>query len=456
MNAATNLSPRMLSPDTQATLLLVARLGDKPRTAPLNRREYNALATSLVQQQLRPGDLLEEATLARFRLDPRVATTERLQFLLGRRSALAFAVEGWTNAGLWVIGRGDPEYPRRVRKILKGESPPIFYGAGPLEHLQADGVGVVGSRDVDEAGTDFARLLGRLCASQQLAVISGAARGVDSEAMLEAVDAGGKAVGVVAGDLARHASSKLWRTHIRQKSVTLLSPFEPSARFTVGYAMERNRYVYTMARFVTVVASASGSGGTWAGAIEDLESGWVPLVVRADEDAPEGNAALLRRGAAPLRREDLVHHIRLRELYRVAASVQQSGVADTDTLELPLDVSPQGGSRDALPSPGADASGTVKAPDSLSLREPTAPVPETAPLDTTGAATTAEASAAATDVFVLVWPHLERAIARPCTFEELKARFPGVMDGQLKAWLSRALDEGRLRRTGRPQRYSHP
>jgi len=447
---------RALSRDTQATLLLVARLGDKPRLPPLNRREYNALAGALHQQEVRPGDLLEEGTLERLRLDPRVATTERLRLLLDRASALAFATEGWANAGLWVIGRGDPEYPVRIRRALRAESPPLFYGAGPVERLQEDGVGVVGSRDVDEAGAEFARLLGRLCAAQHLTVISGAARGVDSEAMLAAVDGGGGAVGIVPGDLERHALSKLWRGLLRDESVTLLSPFEPSARFTVGYAMERNRYVYTMSRFVTVVSSAKGEGGTWAGAVENLEAGWAPLVVRADDGAPAGNAALLRRGATPLRREDLSSRADLRALYRVAAGEQRSRDAAGDVLELPLKASDPGARKPTeAPSPGRPAPKPPAATE-VPVRNERAgtTVPHVGPAGSTDQGASAVQVQSTTDVFALVWPYLESATAQPRTFDELKARFPGVLESQLRAWIGRAVEEGRLRRSGRPPHFS--
>lgn len=39
--------------------------------------------------------------------------------ILGRGMALALAMERWSRGGLWVISRGDPEYPRRLKRHLK-------------------------------------------------------------------------------------------------------------------------------------------------------------------------------------------------------------------------------------------------------------------------------------------------------------------------------------------------
>jgi hypothetical protein len=53
------------------------------------------------------------------------------------------------------------------------------------------------------------------------------------------------------------------------------------------------------------VSSAFETGGTWAGAIENLHAGWVPLFVRVGEDVPDGNRELIKRGGGALRLEEL-------------------------------------------------------------------------------------------------------------------------------------------------------
>lgn len=64
--------------------------------------------------------------------------------------------------------------------------------------------------------------------------------------------------------------------------------------------MGRNRLIYCLADAGLVVSTAEGEGGTWAGATEALEAGWVPVYVRAGEGVPEGNDALIARGAIAL------------------------------------------------------------------------------------------------------------------------------------------------------------
>ena len=48
-----------------------------------------------------------------------------------------------------------------------------------------------------------------------------------------------------------------------------------------------------------VVASGAETGGTWAGAVEALKNGWVPVFVLEHEKMPAGNQLLLQKGALP-------------------------------------------------------------------------------------------------------------------------------------------------------------
>jgi hypothetical protein len=64
--------------------------------------------------------------------------------------------------------------------------------------------------------------------------------------------------------------------------------------------MQRNKQIYTLADFGLVVSSGYNEGGTWSGAIEQLEKlHLTPIFVRAGDDVPEGNRQLLRRDALP-------------------------------------------------------------------------------------------------------------------------------------------------------------
>lgn len=290
------ITTHALSPDTEATLLLCGRFAKgEQATAPLTTSEYNRLAGWLLGEGMRPADLLGgEARQVLERGNPPVAAPRLLE-LLDRGGAMGLALEGWLNKGLWVIGRGDEEYPARLR-ASKG-SPPLLYGAGEKALLPGGGLAIVGSRDADEAALLFTREVAGACARQGVRVVSGGARGVDAEAMLACVGAGGSSVGVLADSLRRAALSGRYRDALTRGRLAFVSPYDPASGFSAGNAMGRNRYIYALADHALVVSSDT-RGGAWEGALEALKDGGTPVFVRAGDGAPEGNRRLLDKGAA--------------------------------------------------------------------------------------------------------------------------------------------------------------
>ena len=148
----------------------------------------------------------------------------------------------------------------------------VIFGAGDVALLQTGGVAVVGSRNIDEAGTAFAQEVGRKVAAAS-PVISGGARGTDRIAMSASLEAGGRAVGVLADSLDRTVRQPDLRQLLLEGQLALLTPYAPTAGFSIGAAMGRNKVIYGLADFAVVVSSDFQTGGTWAGAVEALKAG---------------------------------------------------------------------------------------------------------------------------------------------------------------------------------------
>lgn len=292
------MSQQALSADTEIVLLLCGRFGGERQEPfqPLSAREYGEFAKWLNARGLRPADLLSDSGREHL---PNVHEAKlerrRVDFLLGRGTALALALERWSRGGLWVISRGDPEFPKRLKRHLKHAAPPLLYGAGDKSLLEAGGLAIIGSRDATDAALEFTRVIAAKCAKEGLGVVSGGARGVDAAAMQGATEAGGVSIGILASDLLKMSVNRQNRVGLQEGQLVLISPFYPEAGFNAGNAMARNKYIYTLADRALVIDSALGSGGTWEGAVEDLQQKWVPLYVRTPGQGP-GNSALVDRG----------------------------------------------------------------------------------------------------------------------------------------------------------------
>ncbi|TBV05088.1 DNA-processing protein DprA [Phytopseudomonas dryadis] len=288
-----------LSEQAQAILLLTAWLGkqDPSGATPLTPTEWGRFALFLRDTGRNPADLLRVSDVASLLsgFEDKKVTLERIGKLLGRSAALGIALEKWQRAGLWILTRSDADYPKRWKHWLKNDAPPVLFGAGNRDLLNRGGIAVVGSRDLDDAQVAFTGRLGRNIAHQGQAVISGGARGADEAAMLGALESEGMAVGVLADSLLRACTSAKYRKALMRNDLALVSPFNPEAGFNAGNAMARNKYIYCLSDAAIVIAATENKGGTWAGAIEDLKRGWVPLWVR--QGHVPGNKALVDKGA---------------------------------------------------------------------------------------------------------------------------------------------------------------
>lgn len=301
-----------LTRDSQAILLLTSHFVGKTQSdaRPLSALEYNRLAYWLRDRELRPGDLLDTDTrkqLAEWSDDK--IKSPRLQALLDRGMALAFATEQWQRAGLWIITRSDPDYPRdRFKKLGLKNAPPVLYGCGHRPLLGKGGLAIVGSRDASDTDLAFTRQLAEQTALAGQSVVSGGAQGVDETAMLAALEKEGTVIGIPANDLLKTALSRKYRRALQNQQLVLLSPCIPEARFNAGNAMARNKFIYCLADAAVVVHSGT-RGGTWTGALENLDAGWVPLWIKPNDDRDAGNRALVEKGGKWLDEAILEHGI---------------------------------------------------------------------------------------------------------------------------------------------------
>ena len=413
-----------LSPNTQAILLLTAPLliagRGEPSSEVLTPGEYKRLARFLRDRQRQPADLLAPDARELLAESRTLVDNGRLERLLARGFLLAQAVERWQARAIWVVSRADAEYPRRLKARLKEEAPPVLYGCGDAALLETGGLAVVGSRDVDDALLEYAEGVGRLAAGERRTLVSGGARGIDQAAMRGALAAGGKAAGVLADSLERAALNREHRTLLLEGHLVLVSPYDPSAGFNVGHAMQRNKLIYALSDAALVVSSDYEKGGTWAGAVEQLERlHLVPVYVRANGDAGRGLEALRHKGALPW-----------------------PDPATPEALAEALAVSPQleAPSQERLSFADAEEPG----PHGAAAREA---VQEDGQLPAAAAAPAAPAD----ELFATVRSLLE-PMATPKTEAEVAADL-NVSKNQAKEWLRRLVEEGVLEKLSKPPRY---
>lgn len=416
---------RSLSPNTQAILLLTAPLiagrGESSSDL-LTSGDYKRLARFLRDKQRQPADLLAPNAVELLEECKSLIDSDRLKRLLARGFLLSQAVERWQTRAIWVVSRADAEYPRRLKARLKDEAPPVLYGCGDAAILETGGLAVVGSRDVDEALVEYTESIGQLAAKARCTLVSGGARGIDQAAMRGALGAGGKVAGVLADSFERTALNREHRNLLIEGQLVLISPYDPAAGFNVGHAMQRNKLIYALADAALVVCSDYEKGGTWAGAIEQLEKlRLVPVYVRSNGEPMKGLEALRRKGALLWPNPDTPEVF----VEALAVKLPQNDIPDQEQLSF---------ATAKEPAPGYEVQHETPQPDT--------PPPTPA---------TAAATTPAEELFAKVRSLLEQMDA-PKTDAEVATEL-NVSKSQAKVWLQRLVKEGVLEKLSKPIRY---
>lgn len=411
-----------ISADSQVILLVCSNLaipkGMESEYKPLTLTEWNSLARKIADSSLKRPEAFFQVDNSEWQreLDLDKSQVERLDKLLTRRGSLAIELKRLEDMGIWALTRSEPLYPERLKKLLIDKAPVIIYGAGDIRLFDYQAVGIVGSREVDEAGIIYTEKLARACVRDGLGVISGGARGVDSIAQKAAIEAGGRVISILSNGLTAAVRKKANRDAVLNHQLLLVSPYHPDARFSTGAAMGRNKYIYALSRFAVVVSATEGKGGTWTGAVENMKNSWVPLFVRDSEDAPHGNHALINKGAYGLPPGSFNEEHSLIKIFNDRVrEIKRSTVSNNESFN-------NGNKMQNM----HEAAATDKANELSEVH----------------------------DLFEIVWPYIQRAFEANNEREShtLAEQF-NVKDIQMEAWLQHAVDIGRLEKHSQPKRY---
>jgi DNA processing protein len=194
----------------------------------------------------------------------------------------------------------DPGYPAPLKELKKPPSELFIRGAYQRRDILA--VAVVGSRTPTAYGRTMSRRLAGELAERGVTIISGLARGVDTAAHLEALEAGGRTIAVLGCgmDVDYPRGSAALRERIAANGA-LVTEFEPGTAPLPGNFPRRNRVISGLSRAVVVVEAAVRSGSLitarWAA---DQGRDVMAVPGRADSTMSAGPIKLIRDGAVPV------------------------------------------------------------------------------------------------------------------------------------------------------------
>src|SRR5579864_3646522 len=161
--------------------------------------------------------------------------------------------------GCKLVNWTEPEYPQTLLQIY--DPPVLLYVRGDPQVLNLPSLSIVGTRRPTVYGTQMAQRLGRDLAARGLVIVSGLARGIDAIAHQGAMDAHGRAIGVLGTgiDVCYPKENKKLYEKVLERGA-ILSEFPLGTYPAPENFPMRNRIVAGMPLGIVVVEGAQYSG----------------------------------------------------------------------------------------------------------------------------------------------------------------------------------------------------
>lgn len=221
------------------------------------------------------------------------------------RDAVRQEYESLEERGVSIVYPGHPHYPATlIDDSERFGFSPVLFSKGQTRLLCAPGVAIIGSRNVSDVGASAARLIAKDLARSGFNVVSGYAKGVDTEAHLGALEAEGTTTMVLSYGILEFKPKRDLDAFRFDHDIMAVSQFSPRERWKARNAMARNKLVCALSRAMVVIESGPAKdsdgkmSGTFDAAKSALEMGRPLFVLSPDVFAhpPLGNGELIRLG----------------------------------------------------------------------------------------------------------------------------------------------------------------
>ena len=197
-------------------------------------------------------------------------------------------LRAWSEQGIgWTTIR-DETYPALLR-LIRNAPPVLYYRGDPTLFRQYPAIAVVGTRDPAPISREIARRVSRYFAEHGFTIVSGLAKGIDTEAHKGALEASGRTIAVYGTPLTKTypAENKQLALQIVDAGGLLVSEIPPGGGGGPHAFVQRDRIQSGLSAGVVAVQT-SADGGTMHTARFADEQRREVLCPRLDETITSG------------------------------------------------------------------------------------------------------------------------------------------------------------------------
>lgn len=167
----------------------------------------------------------------------------------------------WSNSSTnhHLLSWDSPEYPALLKEIA--DPPLILYAKGQLPSLKGPKLAIVGSRNPSITGSDNAKFFSKELASHKIVIVSGLALGIDAQAHIGCIEAGGQTIAVLGTGIDCIYPRRHWKIaeQITENGL-LISEFPLKSPPIAGHFPRRNRIISGLSLCTLVIEAAIKSG----------------------------------------------------------------------------------------------------------------------------------------------------------------------------------------------------
>ncbi len=200
-----------------------------------------------------------------------------------------------------VIRIEDEEYPEKLRRITN--PPEQLYCVGDVELLNNDSIAIIGCRNASPYGYKIAKIFADGISKKGVTIISGLARGIDSEAHKYSVNNVGKTIAVLGCglDIIYPKENEELYKEIISNGGLIITEFDFGTKPLKENFPQRNRIVSGLSDGVIVI-EAKRKSGTMITVDYALEQGKDVYAVPGNIDSinSTGTNELIKQGATPI------------------------------------------------------------------------------------------------------------------------------------------------------------
>lgn len=294
----------MLSQETCIVLQYCSKIGLEKGIKSFSNAQWFDLEAKLEKHQ---KNIMELNDFSIEKLQMMAIRSEMSEMIIQLRRSIKATLNHYSQEfDLQVISYLDTMlYPKQLKEKMGNSMPLTIFCIGNLDLLldEIPKLAIVGMRNCEKRTQESCREIVRKCIQNNICIVSGGARGIDSIAQQTVSDEQGSMIIVLPyGVLTKEARDICEK---QKGKFLLLSIAEPDQVFSSYQALNRNALIYALCTHALIMQAGNGTGGTWKGATRALRQSLCQIGVW-DDCTLVGNQRLAHMGAKRLVKENVL------------------------------------------------------------------------------------------------------------------------------------------------------